>query len=81
MLDSAGNWPSKRMFIVMEFHGGGDLQQRMFDFALFSEPNAKYWLVQMVSAIRYCHSRSPPIVHRNLNPANVYWQALMNLQQ
>ncbi|EFX64809.1 hypothetical protein DAPPUDRAFT_333806 [Daphnia pulex] len=71
MLDSAGNWPSKRMFIVMEFHGGGYLQQRMFDFALFSEPNAKYWLVQMVSAIRYCHSRSPPIVHRNLNPANV----------
>ncbi|XP_046649297.1 ovarian-specific serine/threonine-protein kinase Lok-like [Daphnia pulicaria] len=71
MLDSAGNWPESRMLIVMEFPGGGDLQQRMSDFSLLSEPNAKYWFVQMVSAIRYCHNRSPPIVHRNLNPSNV----------
>ncbi|XP_046450161.1 ovarian-specific serine/threonine-protein kinase Lok-like [Daphnia pulex] len=25
----------------------------------------------MVSAIKYCHARSPPIAHRGLNPANV----------
>ncbi|XP_046450183.1 ovarian-specific serine/threonine-protein kinase Lok-like [Daphnia pulex] len=55
----------------MEFLGGGDLQQRMYNCNYLSEMNSKYFFIQMVSAIKYCHGCSPPIVHRNLSPHNV----------
>lgn len=47
------------------------LQRKLFDVGHLSEKTAKYFLVQMVSAITYCHARSPPIAYRDLNPANV----------
>lgn len=71
MFDSADQWPANRMFIAMEFLGGVDLQQRMYNCNYLSEMNSKYFFIQMVSAIKYCHGCSLPIVHRNLSPHNV----------
>lgn len=65
MLDSSVDRLTNSTFLVMEIACGGDLQKKLF--AVVS----KYFFIQMVSAIKYCHVRSPPIAHRGLNPANV----------
>jgi serine/threonine protein kinase len=65
MLDSSVDRTTNSTFLVKELACGGDLQKKLF--AVVS----KYFFIQMVLAIKYCHARSPPIAHRGLNPANV----------
>jgi serine/threonine protein kinase len=55
----------------MELACGGDLQQKLFSVGHLSEQTAKYFFIQMVLAIKYCHAFSPPIAHHDLNPVNV----------
>lgn len=57
MLDSSVDRTKNSTFLVMELACGGDLQKKLF--AVVS----KYFFIQMVSAIKYCHAHSPPIAH------------------
>ncbi|XP_046649296.1 ovarian-specific serine/threonine-protein kinase Lok-like [Daphnia pulicaria] len=71
MVDSSSDVTTSKMFLALELANGGDLQQRLHDVGYLSEPVSRFVFVQLVSAIKYCHGRSPPIVHRDLNPANI----------
>ncbi|XP_046639550.1 putative CBL-interacting protein kinase 27 [Daphnia pulicaria] len=71
MVDSSSDVTSNKMFLVLELANGGDLQQRMHDVGHLLELISRFLFIQLVSAINYCHGRSPPIVHSDLNPANI----------
>lgn len=71
MVDSSSDVTTSKMFLALEVANGGDLQQRLHGVGHLSEPVSRFIFVQLVSAIKYCHGRSPPIVHRDLNPANI----------
>lgn len=71
MVDSSSDVTSNKMFLVLELANGGDLQQRMHDVGHLLETISRFLFIQLVSAIKYCHGRSPPIVHSDLNPANI----------
>merc|ERR1719472_566909 len=61
---------SDRIFLVMEMCPNGDLRDAAED------PNnrlqeRKQWILQIASAMKYLHGRTPPIIHRDLKPQNV----------
>ena len=55
--------------ILTEFCSGGDLNSRL-NKSSSDEINRK-WMLQLSEALRYLHSRNPPIVHRDLKADNV----------
>merc|ERR1712232_667524 len=59
-----------RVFLVMELCEGGDLHS-----AVQSAENGLHdrmkWVEQVASAFNYLHSRSPPVIHRDLKAQNV----------
>ncbi|MGI8786634.1 MAG: protein kinase domain-containing protein [Pyrinomonadaceae bacterium] len=62
-----------RFYLVMRYISGGDLSGR-----LRSAPNGRIdevevtkWAIQIADVLDYLHNRQPPIVYRDLKPANV----------
>lgn len=62
---------SSKMFLVLELADGGDLENYMFKYGKFSEPKARKYFRQLVSAICYCHSIK--VCHRDLKPENIVY--------
>lgn len=61
-----------RPYFVMEFVNGVTLEKRLRDAnAPAFEQDALNWGVQMARVLAYLHSRQPPIIYRDLKPANV----------
>ena len=59
----------KVIYIVMEYVGGGELLDHILQRGHYSEPETAAILSQMLSAVKYLHSRN--IVHRDLKPENI----------
>ena len=59
-----------RVFLVMEFCPNGDLQNAAQD-PKSSLKQRQQWIMQVASAMKYLHGRTPPVVHRDLKPENV----------
>lgn len=62
-----------RFYLVMKYINGGDLSSR-----LRSAPEGKVdersvveWAIQVADVLDYLHKRQPPIVYRDLKPANI----------
>ena len=62
-----------RFYLVMKYISGGDLSSR-----LRSAPEGKIdeqtitdWAIQIADVLDYLHNRQPPIVYRDLKPANI----------
>ncbi len=73
---------NERVYVVMEFIEGVTLEQRLrdndnkgLDPALVLE-----WGLQIADVIAYLHSQDPPIVFRDLKPANIMVQADGNVR-
>jgi serine/threonine-protein kinase len=64
-----------RDFLVMDFVPGTDLRQKMEEARsrgeFLSERTVLNWAGQMCDALTYLHSQNPPIVHRDVKPANI----------
>ncbi|CAK4660286.1 hypothetical protein LEN26_015907 [Aphanomyces euteiches] len=58
-----------RLFLVMEYCGGGDLLSTLTRRKAFTEPEAAFYIGQIVLALSHLHSKG--IVFRDLKPENV----------
>ena len=57
------------LYMLMQFASGGNLSKMVQQFAPFSEDQCKLWFAQMLSALKFMHSKG--IAHRDLKLANI----------
>ena len=60
---------AKRLYLVMEYCGGGELFTQILKRQSFSEPDSAKIFYQILSAVSYLHSQG--IIHGDLNPENI----------
>jgi hypothetical protein len=58
-------------YLVMDFIAGEDLRQRLERSGPVPESEALPWFLQICDALAYLHSRTPPILHRDIKPGNI----------
>ncbi|MBI4854758.1 MAG: protein kinase [Acidobacteria bacterium] len=62
-----------RYYLVMKFIGGGDLASRMkmSPTGRLEERTVTEWAIQACDVLSYIHLQQPPIIYRDLKPANL----------
>jgi carbon catabolite-derepressing protein kinase len=58
-----------KIYLVLEFARGGELFTRVESRGKLPEETARKYFRQLISALRYCHSRG--VFHRDLKPENI----------
>ncbi|BFZ60408.1 spindle assembly checkpoint kinase [Saitoella coloradoensis] len=59
----------KRIFLVLEFAGQGELYKILRKKRRFSEPKAAEYIFQMAAALSYLHKKH--VIHRDIKPENI----------
>eukprot|EP01147_Barroeca_monosierra_P003685 gene3685-6237_t len=57
------------LYIILEFAKGGELFDRIVEKDGFSEPEAKFFFLQLLDAVSYLHEQG--VAHRDLKPENI----------
>jgi serine/threonine-protein kinase len=76
-LDPAGEsrHDSSRDYLVMDYVPGEDLQQKVQHVRrqgqFLDERDVLHWMSQLCEALTYLHGQNPPVLHRDVKPANV----------
>ncbi|CEJ89298.1 Putative Serine/threonine protein kinase, AGC family [[Torrubiella] hemipterigena] len=60
---------SKRVFLILEFAGKGELYKHLRRESRFPEWKAAQYVAQMASALRYLHRKH--VIHRDIKPENI----------
>ncbi|KGQ12816.1 Serine/threonine-protein kinase ark1 [Beauveria bassiana D1-5] len=60
---------SKRVFLILEFAGKGELYKHLRKENRFAEWKAAQYIAQMTSALRYLHRKH--VIHRDIKPENI----------
>jgi len=61
-----------RYYLVMRWIGGGDLAEQMrLRGGTVDEASVTRWAIQISDVLHYIHSQKPPIIYRDLKPANL----------
>lgn len=60
---------SKRIFLILEFAGKGELYKHLRRENRFPEWKAAQYIAQMASALRYLHRKH--VIHRDIKPENI----------
>ncbi|KAJ4158268.1 uncharacterized protein LMH87_008801 [Akanthomyces muscarius] len=60
---------SKRVFLILEFAGKGELYKHLRKENRFPEWKAAQYIAQMTSALRYLHRKH--VIHRDIKPENI----------
>ena len=61
-----------RYYLVMRWIGGGDLAEQMrLRGGIVEEVVVTKWATQICDVLHYIHSQKPPIIYRDLKPANL----------
>jgi serine/threonine-protein kinase len=63
--------PNGAQYLVMEYVEGEDLAQLVARYGPLDEVRALAWIEQVCDALVYLHSQSPPLIHRDVKPANI----------
>ncbi|MCR5795969.1 MAG: protein kinase [Solobacterium sp.] len=64
----------KLIYIVMDFVEGEDLQHVIRREKVIPEEKVIEWFRTLAELLRYLHTRKPPIIYRDMKPANVILQ-------
>jgi 5'-AMP-activated protein kinase catalytic alpha subunit len=67
-----------RIYFVMEYASGGELFAHLARSTRFTEPVARRYFQQLITAVEFCHSRG--VYHRDLKPENLLLDAHGNLK-
>lgn len=63
---------SEGQFLVMEYIPGDDLAALLDERGIpFSPEEVSVWADQLLDALDYLHTRTPPIIHRDIKPQNL----------
>lgn len=57
--------------IVMDYIQGNPLSKTLEEYGAQSQENVVEWAKQLCDVLGYLHSRNPPIIYRDMKPANV----------
>jgi tRNA A-37 threonylcarbamoyl transferase component Bud32 len=63
-----------RLFLVMDFIEGETLEAVQVRRGPIPEPEVRRWLGQLCDVLDYLHNRRPPVIFRDLKPANMLLQ-------
>ncbi len=64
--------PGEGQYLVMDFVEGEDLQARLDRLQMpLDEQQSLRWILQVGDALAYLHGQKPPIIHRDVKPANI----------
>jgi serine/threonine protein kinase len=69
---------SAKIFIVLEFVGGGELFDKIANEGKLPEEKARFYFKQLVEGLEHCHSNG--ICHRDLKPENLLLDTDGNLK-
>lgn len=58
-------------YLVMDYVEGEDLRERLEREGAASQDEVLSWFLEICDALAYLHSRTPPILHRDIKPGNV----------
>jgi len=58
-------------YLVMDFIQGVDLRERLEKEGSIPEEECLPWFLEISDALAYLHSRTPPILHRDIKPGNI----------
>lgn len=59
----------KRIFLMLEFAGKGELYKQLHKHGRFSEKRSSRYIAQMADALAYCHRKN--VIHRDIKPENI----------
>lgn len=59
------------LIIVMDYIEGNNLDKILSEFGAQSQENVVNWALQLCDVLGYLHTRKPPIIYRDMKPANV----------
>ena len=63
------------VYVAMDYVEGVPLDELLHKHGAFSEEQAVEWTKQLCKALVYLHGFSPPVIYRDMKPANVILQA------
>lgn len=62
-------YDTKRVFLMLEFAGLGELYKHLRKAECFPEPRAAKYIAQVADALHYLHTKH--VMHRDLKPENI----------
>lgn len=60
-----------RFLIVMDYIEGNSLKTALQEYGAQSQKNVIKWAKQLCDVLGYLHSQNPPIIYRDMKPANI----------
>ncbi|MEC4893345.1 MAG: FHA domain-containing serine/threonine-protein kinase [Oscillatoria sp. PMC 1051.18] len=67
-----------KKYLAMELIHGQNLEQRIYQTGPVTPEQAVEWMIQTCDLLSYLHSLDPPLVHRDVKPANLIVRHLDN---
>ena len=61
----------QRKYLAMELIHGQDLERYVFDRGAVTLDRALDWTIQLCDILGYIHAAQPPLIHRDVKPANL----------